>query len=89
MASKLFLRAFLLAKTKHLCDRAKEVRTTLKSCRTLRIFDARSVCWVIFIMADTEEESEEDSVFAFKKPLELFEERDIVRICAPMVRYSK
>jgi len=40
-------------------------------------------------MADADEESEEDSVFNFKKPLELFEEREIVRICAPMVRYSK
>ena len=61
----------------------------LKSCRALRIFDVRSVCWVISIMADAEEESGEESVFRFKKPLELFDERDIVRICAPMVRYSK
>lgn len=58
----------------------------------LRIFGDRSACWVIFIMADAEEESDEDfvdNVFRFKKPLELFEEREIVRICAPMVRYSK
>ncbi|KAL9959864.1 hypothetical protein ACROYT_G033228 [Oculina patagonica] len=40
-------------------------------------------------MVDAEEESEEESVFTFKKPLELFEEKEIVRICAPMVRYSK
>ena len=53
-------------------------------------YDARSASWVILIMADADEESEEeDSVFSFKKPLELFEEREIVRICAPMVRYSK
>ena len=25
----------------------------------------------------------------WKKPLELFHEKEIVRICAPMVRYSK
>lgn len=48
----------------------------------------QSVCWVIF-MADAEEETDEDNVFSFKKPLELFEEKKIVRICAPMVRYSK
>lgn len=42
-------------------------------------------------MADAEEESEseDENVFGFKKPLELFEEKEIVRICAPMVRYSK
>lgn len=43
-------------------------------------------------MADADEESEESeegSALNFKKPLELFEEREIVRICAPMVRYSK
>ena len=39
-------------------------------------------------MADADEESDED-IDSFKKPLELFEEREIVRICAPMVRYSK
>lgn len=32
---------------------------------------------------------EEDDLFKFKKPLELFQERIVVRICAPMVRYSK
>ena len=55
-------------------------------------YDARSASWVILIMADADEETEEgeeDRVFNFKKPLELFEEREIVRICAPMVRYSK
>jgi hypothetical protein len=26
---------------------------------------------------------------AYKKPMELFETRDFVKICAPMVRYSK
>ena len=46
-------------------------------------------CWVSFIMADGDEESEEDGEVSFKKPLELFEQKKIVRICAPMVRYSK
>ncbi|XP_028391331.1 tRNA-dihydrouridine(20a/20b) synthase [NAD(P)+]-like isoform X2 [Dendronephthya gigantea] len=32
---------------------------------------------------------EEDIVAKWKKPLELFDEKDVVRICAPMVRYSK
>lgn len=27
--------------------------------------------------------------FTWKKPLELFAEKDMVKICAPMVRYSK
>lgn len=27
--------------------------------------------------------------FRWKKPLELFAEKDMVKICAPMVRYSK
>ncbi|XP_058968110.2 tRNA-dihydrouridine(20a/20b) synthase [NAD(P)+]-like isoform X1 [Pocillopora verrucosa] len=40
-------------------------------------------------MADGDEESEEDGEVSFKKPLELFEQKKIVRICAPMVRYSK
>ena len=40
-------------------------------------------------MADGDEESEEDGEVSFKKPLELFEQKEIVRICAPMVRYSK
>ena len=30
-----------------------------------------------------------DMLKEWKKPLELFQEKDIVRICAPMVRYSK
>jgi hypothetical protein len=68
------------------------VRTTLKPCCALRIYQAPSASWVILIMADADEESEESeegSALNFKKPLELFEEREIVRICAPMVRYSK
>ena len=40
-------------------------------------------------MADEDEESEDENAFKFKKPLELFEEKRVVRICAPMVRYSK
>ena len=40
-------------------------------------------------MADEDEESDEENAFKFKKPLELFEEKEVVRICAPMVRYSK
>lgn len=43
----------------------------------------------IHIMADEDEESDEEDAFKFKKPLELFEEKQVVRICAPMVRYSK
>jgi hypothetical protein len=31
----------------------------------------------------------ESVVKEWKKPLELFHEKEIVRICAPMVRYSK
>ncbi|KAL4226452.1 tRNA-dihydrouridine(20a/20b) synthase [NAD(P)+]-like protein [Mactra antiquata] len=31
----------------------------------------------------------EESSFQWKKPLELFKEKDLVKICAPMVRYSK
>jgi hypothetical protein len=27
--------------------------------------------------------------FTYRKPLQLFEENEIVKICAPMVRYSK
>ena len=30
-----------------------------------------------------------DMLKEWKKPLELFQEKDIVRICAPMVQYSK
>ena len=40
-------------------------------------------------MADTEEESEEEDLIKFESPLELFEKKKVVRICAPMVRYSK
>ena len=40
-------------------------------------------------MADADEESQEEDLFKYKTPLELFEERNVVRICAPMVRYSK
>lgn len=40
-------------------------------------------------MADADEESEEEDLFMYKKPLELFEEKNVLRICAPMVRYSK
>ncbi|RMX45909.1 hypothetical protein pdam_00011025, partial [Pocillopora damicornis] len=50
---------------------------------------SRIACRVSFIMADGDEESEEDGEVSFKKPLELFEQKKIVRICAPMVRYSK
>jgi hypothetical protein len=35
---------------------------------------------------------EEDSpvkIFNYKKPLELFESNEMVKICAPMVRYTK
>ena len=40
-------------------------------------------------MADEDEENKEMLSGDYKKPLELFEEKKIVRICAPMVRYSK
>jgi hypothetical protein len=43
-------------------------------------------------MADEDEDNEENIKNlsrVYKKPLELFEEKEIVRICAPMVRYSK
>ena len=73
---------------------SEEVRTTLKLHFRTAHYDAWTASWVILIMADLVEETEEeedDSVLTcnFKKPLELFEERKIVRICAPMVRYSK
>ena len=35
------------------------------------------------------ESTGESVVKDWKKPLELFHEKEIVRICAPMVRYSK
>ena len=41
----------------------------------------RSVLWETINMADTKED--------FLTPLELFEKKEVVRICAPMVRYSK
>ena len=41
----------------------------------------RSVLWETINMADTRED--------FLTPLELFEKKEVVRICAPMVRYSK
>lgn len=28
-------------------------------------------------------------IFSYKKPMELFQELEMVRICAPMVRYTK
>lgn len=36
-------------------------------------------------------ESNENSVklFTYKKPMELFESKEFVKICAPMVRYTK
>lgn len=54
--------------------------------------DACQECWVGFNMADEDEENGKNfksSSREYKKPLELFEEKKIVRICAPMVRYSK
>ena len=41
----------------------------------------RSVLWETMNMADPRED--------FLTPLELFEKKEVVRICAPMVRYSK
>jgi len=85
LASNLFLRAFLLAKTKRLS--AHNAQTMLCTAHL-----PGTKCKLILIMADADEESEESeegSALNFKKPLELFEEREIVRICAPMVRYSK
>ena len=35
------------------------------------------------------ESTGETITMEWRNPLELFEERDIVRMCAPMVRYSK
>ena len=40
-------------------------------------------------MADSDDESEDENDIKFKTPLELFQEKNVVRICAPMVRYSK
>ena len=31
----------------------------------------------------------QEEEFVWKKPLELFAEKEVVKICAPMVRYSK
>ena len=28
-------------------------------------------------------------IFSYKKPMELFEQNQMVKICAPMVRYTK
>ena len=39
-------------------------------------------------MADPNEESHREC-FIYEKPLQLFEEKKVVRMCAPMVRYSK
>jgi hypothetical protein len=33
--------------------------------------------------------NDESNNFEYLKPLELFEQKDLVKICAPMVRYSK
>lgn len=41
-----------------------------------------------FIMADPNEDSHREC-FIYEKPLQLFEEKRVVRMCAPMVRYSK
>ena len=41
-----------------------------------------------FIMADPDEESHREC-FIHEKPLQLFDEKKVVRMCAPMVRYSK
>ena len=30
-----------------------------------------------------------EETFQYRKPLELFQENEIVKICAPMVRYTK
>lgn len=43
----------------------------------------RSVLWETINMADPREGED------FLTPLELFEKKEVVRICAPMVRYSK
>ena len=40
-------------------------------------------------MADQDEVGDKLKCLTYKKPLELFEERKVVRMCAPMVRYSK
>ena len=39
----------------------------------------------------TLENGEESKVntYTYKKPMELFDEKEVVKICAPMVRYSK
>jgi len=34
-------------------------------------------------------DTEVDDDFQWKTPMQLFEEKEIVKICAPMVRYSK
>lgn len=34
-------------------------------------------------------EDEPVKLFTYKKPMELFETSDMVKICAPMVRYTK
>ncbi|XP_068759376.1 tRNA-dihydrouridine(20a/20b) synthase [NAD(P)+]-like [Montipora capricornis] len=40
-------------------------------------------------MADQDKVGDKLKCLTYKKPLELFEERKVVRMCAPMVRYSK
>ena len=33
--------------------------------------------------------NETKNEFSYKKPMELFESKEMVKICAPMVRYTK
>lgn len=57
---------------------------------------AGNAAWVISNMVDeveesgeTEENASQSGCRQFKTPMELFQDKKTVRVCAPMVRYSK
>ncbi len=41
------------------------------------------------LQREHDEGDQEDVIFSYKKPMELFSDKKMVKICAPMVRYSK